>query len=452
MKTEETKKGSGLNLTKNNFGSTGWLIIFLCAMFMLGNATFAIDGQNIYVPFLSQYLSVSPNVLLMFLTPIGWITALTSILMTQMVYKKGPRMMVSIIMFVLAVIAIAIAFINSVPYFVIVIGLFQVFASGATYACHHAYMGYWFPKRKGLAMGWSTMGLPLASMVVVPLMSMAVSGGIAGWRKFCFIYAGIIFCLGLIAWFFTRNTPEELGKYPDNQKPEENVSAVTSDISRYFKSKHTVKSLLLKKDVWFITFGFGLPWMCTIGIISQIVPRVLDTGYFSNQMEAVRVLQVATVFGLIGSYFWGWLDAKISTKKTGVLFNMWYILALILLIFLDGFPKIFCYIIVSMVTFGAGGIANITPSMVITKFGRFEFASANRVCLPLLNIVLNSGFLLLAVGRIFRGWTGAYIVFVIACVLGAISVSLINDKPDFDDGETEKELIALAKADAASRQ
>lgn len=438
-----------------SFGKRGWFLIIMCILYQMMYSSFAVDGINGYGTSLAEVLSkssgteITSDMLTAVLTPIGISCCLLGLLFTTLVYRIGTKKVATA---ACAIMAICVALFGHVSSFgMYVIGLFFIQACGTclAFAVHHGFVGAWFPTRKGVVMGWTTMGLPLTSMVIVPFVTWCMMGKF-GWSGFCYTLSAILVVLAILTFFFMSNTPEEKGCYPDNiQNSNEDSILGKGDILRYFKTKYKIKDLLKNKAVWMICIGFGIPWATTAGVMSQLINRMMSTGHFESPMQAVAIMSGATVVGLMGSFFWGWLDTKIGTKKAGVLYNCAYIVILIVMIVLHMLPAIACTIITCCLCFTAGGIPNLMPSMVISKFGRYEFLSANRVCTPIATIIQSLGFAVLALGKMFTGgsWVGGYGVFVVACVIGAIIISRIDDSKESDDQAIEKELMELAAAD-----
>lgn len=443
------------NTNAVSFGSWGWFLIIICILYQMMYSAFAVDGINGYGLNLAAMLSetsgmtVTSDMLTAVLTPIGIICCLLGVFFTNLVYKKGTKIVATVSC---AGMAAGVVFMGNITTFTMyVVGLFitQVFGTCLAFAVHHGFIGSWFPTRKGVVMGWTTMGLPLTSMILVPFVTWCMSRGI-GWKGFCYVLAVILVLLAVLTFTMLTNTPEEKGCYPDNMRPEERIEKEDSkktDLLRYFRSRYTMRDLLKNKSVWMICIGFGIPWATTAGVMSQLIARMMSTGYFENVGKPVAILAGATIIGLIGSFCWGFLDTRIGTKKAGVLYNIAYIVILIVLVMLDKLPEIACTIVTCCLCFTAGGIPNLMPSMVISKFGRYEFLSANRVCTPLATIIQSMGFAVLTLGKMLTGgsWVGGYGIFIIACGIGALVISRISDEKECDDAEVEKQLIALAK-------
>ena len=441
-----------------HFGAWGWFLIVLCIFYQMMYSAYAVDGINGYGISLAARFShlsgkaVSPDMLTAVLTPIGILCCLLGIGFTNLVYKKGAKPVAVIACIGMALSVFFFAHIRSFSNYIVGLFFVQAFGSCLAFAAHHGFIGAWFPKRKGVVMGYTTMGLPLSSMLVIPFVTWCM-GSSFGWEGFCYTMAAVLLALSAATFFFSTNTPEEKGLYPDNIRPEEEKKTGGIDLLRYFKSKYRITDLLKNKSVWLICIGFGIPWATTAGVMSQLIPRMMSTGHFSSIIGPVAIMSGSTVVGLIGSFCWGYLDTKIGTKIAGVYYNLAYVLILIVLIFLHRLPVIACTIITSIVCFTAGGIANLMPSMVISKFGRYEFLSANRVCTPIAAIIHSFGFAILSLGKMMTGgsWIGGYGVFILFCLAGALILYKMDDSAESDDKETEKELYRLAGLDGEGK-
>ena len=95
----------------------------------------------------------------------------------------------------------------------------------------------WFPRKKGLALGWSTMGYPVCSIIAVPLLVNLI--GAVGFAK-CFLIIGIVqIAIGIITLLFIHDYPEEIGVAPDNDP------AGKEELERYWSTER-ITSLSLQ--------------------------------------------------------------------------------------------------------------------------------------------------------------------------------------------------------------
>ena len=72
---------------------------------------------------------------------------------------------------------------------------------------------------------------------------------------------------------------------------------------------------------------------------------------------------------------------------------------------------------------GQGALANLVPSMMGTWFGRWDFAAANRLLFPMVNIVATFGMTL--VGIILARGMSYDVMYIICTVLTALGFIII---------------------------
>ena len=63
----------------------------------------------------------------------------------------------------------------------------------------------WFPKKKGIAMGWVTIGFPLSAAITTPLVTKLLEAG--GLEKVYTTYAIVAAVFAVIAFAFIRDYP-----------------------------------------------------------------------------------------------------------------------------------------------------------------------------------------------------------------------------------------------------
>jgi sugar phosphate permease len=279
----------------------------------------------------------------------------------------------------------------------------------------------WFPKKKALVLGVSTIGFPLCTMVFPALSNFLI--GKVGLEGMFTVIAIIVAVFAVICIFVCKVTPEEAGKFPDNEPLGNAEFEQQKKEMENYQSPWTIKKLIGEKMFWFANIGLGLMWMVTIAIVSQLVSRLMSAGY--EQTQAVAMLSVMGFFGIFGSYIWGWIDQKFGTKKAALIYCGWYAIALLLLIFMSNTVSI--YLAIFMVGTSVGGICNLIPSMTGTIFGRKDFAAANRLASPVTTGIKACAFLYVAQSlRLTGDLTGAYIGLIVVCGIAALLISRIK--------------------------
>lgn len=281
----------------------------------------------------------------------------------------------------------------------------------------------WFPRKKGYVLGISSAGMCLSTCLTPPIFN-ALMGriGIANTLS-CFGIACII--LGVVSIFWVKNTPEELGLYPDGDASgAEELEKTQREMSCY-KSPWTISKLLRTPSVWTQSISYGLIFMVTIGVLGQWIPRMMELG--TTLEAAMFQLSIASAIGIVGSIIWGIIDTRIGTKKTSIIFIIWYIIAVAIVTF-GIHNTVLTWIGIAMVGSSVGGIGNLGPSMIITTFGRWDYAAASRVVSCITNLLRVSAFAVVAFGlSVFGSITGAYYILIGCGVVSLILMIVTKD-------------------------
>ena len=411
-------------LTNSKFGKWGWSMIIYTAVLYYVWAGIGTDGLNLYPSFFSSVHGWDYNLLLGFATPAGIIGVVGGILFGRMVIKTGVRKLCCVTLIISGVLYAIFGFVQTPEMYFVVLTAFTFVSQAYGLISTATLMGNWFPRKKGIALGWATMGAPLTTATFVTIMStlyMNFGSGLGG-----SIMGIIIIILGIVSIFWVKEYPEEVGAYPDNIKDDsEQLSAQLQEM-RTYKSPFTIRKLLKDRDMWLISIGFGMLWMVTVGVVSQFVPRMMSVGYDNG--TSLMMLTIAAVFGILGSYFWGWLDQKIGTKKASCVYSAFYIIALLLLMFAK--VEFLTYIAVLFVGFGIGGLLNLMASMVIAVYGRYDFMAANSLVSPIASLLQKAAFIIMAIALAQSGgdYTLPYTIFIIIDVIGMVLLLCVTNK------------------------
>ena len=416
MENSEKKKVS------MNFGGWGWVMIIYSLLMYFTMSGWAADGLNIFIPAFGKEHGWDPADLLMLVTVAGLIGIIGSFVFGQMIMKKGPRAVLLLCLACGGLATIWFGRIASLWEFGASFTIIVFFSNGYGFVAPGTLITNWFPTKKGIALGWATMGMPLATAVFVPLIAFLFGRiGIPG----ATMLGGLVqIALAVVAFFLIKDNPEQIGLCPDNEPiSKEQIEANLREIESYV-SPFTIKRLLKDKDMWLISLGFGCAWMVTVGIVTQLVPRLMSIGY--DQKTSIGLLAAAAVCAVPGSIFWGWLDQKFGTRRAGICYTAVYILTLFLLIFQTS-NIVITFLTVAAVGAGLGGIKNLITSMIGTVYGRLDFTAANRIILPISIIVRTLAFALTGVGlKLMGGYAGAYALFIIVDIIGLVLIFLIT--------------------------
>lgn len=404
--------------TSSNFGSKGWLMIVIAGIFFYFYSGMCTDGLNTIVSSFAQTHNVDEAALLGITTPASWFGLLGAVVWSFFIDRKSIRLGALCTGILGGVSFMLYALVSTVTGFGIVTAFVNFMGMGYCWTVANALMASWFPKKKGLALGWATMGQNLASATFVPLLMFFVAK--TNFFNSFYIMGAILALGGIIAFILIRDNPEELGCAPDNGSfTKEEIEASLKE-AREYKSPWTPKKLLTNKQVWQIGIGYGILIIVTVSLISRMIPRLIMAGW--EPPKAIASMSVCAIIGLFGSYLTGWLDQKFGTKKASVMYALWYFVGLVLCAIPTN-NEIVLYLTIFFTGIGIGGIGNLFPSMTATVFGRFDFVRAMGVLNPITNIVRSFAFIILAFSL---KQTGAYnLSYGIIAALDLFAILLI---------------------------
>ena len=406
----------------NNFGKWGWSTIIYCMLAyyisdMIGNC-----GLNIYTALFPELRGWSASQILYLFSIASWIAVIGVIIFSHIGRKTSSRTVALITYIVLGVSLIVFARTTSWVVFSIcaIIGVVLAMAVCGVVVPHNL-MNKWFPTRKGLALGWATMGMPLCSATYPALMQLGIAK-ISFETTFTLI-GSLVAVLGIVSLAWCKNYPEEVGAYPDNIKISEEEMKENIEKERNHVSNWKISELFKTSTVWTIGIGYGLVWMGIVGIVSQLIPRMISIGF--GQAQATMYFSIVSIIGIVGSYLWGVLDQWAGTKKASLIYGCWWIITYIFLIFGSKGSSIIACVLSGI---GIGGIGNLVPSMQGSMFGRYDFLTANRIIAPI-NMIIRT-FAMTIIGYCLShglGYTGAYIMMVITVAIGTICIAFIKE-------------------------
>lgn len=418
---------------KELFGfGKGWGTIIYCLLMFWFYAGMVNDSSNIVAPAVAEKLGVPAGNVLQMGTVAAMVGVIFFFVMGAVNRKIGARITSFICLILGGIGYFGMGRAESLAVYAIFLCICTIGCMSAGYIAGGSLVAQWFPKKKGIVMGYTTMGHNLATGFFVPLITWLV--GKMGVTNAVIIPAVLIVLLAICGILFIRNTPQERGINPDNVSDE------------VFKNEYftetidedggwTVGKLLKRKTFWLVAIASGGFQFVSTVIITQLVVRNQEVGF--TQGQAVGIMTILAFAGIAGSWLIGALDQKIGTKKTMIMFGIWYAVALMLEV---TEKRVFVIIFLVMFAVALGGSANFTTSLPAAVFGRHGFAKVNSVLFPIQALVSSLGFF---VNGTVLNATGnlrlSYIIAAAASIVVVIIVCFIKEHEYNRDYMTEEE-------------
>ncbi|MCU6763766.1 oxalate/formate antiporter family transporter [uncultured Roseburia sp.] len=395
----------------------GGVLFLICACVNAGTT-------NTILPMIAEIRGWKYEDLLPFMSYGGYIGAVATVFFGQLVVKKGPRFVIICGLLIGGASLALYGTTRIFGVFVFTIILNRVMSCAYQQAGNAALLNNWFPRTKGIVLGWATMGIILADIVWSPYIPAVIHR--IGSEATMILFGCVLVLIALFARLFIKNTPEAAGTCPDNNPNGLEELIKNTHVMKRYQNSYTMKKLLRTKQMWQISIGWGLLWMAAVAYVSQIVLRCVSLGY--SQEFGVHVLQIAGAAALAGSWFFGFLDLKLGTKKASQIYALG-VLAMYAISLFHKQSTVLIWISACGMMGCVGGIANLQPSMVGTVFGRWDFAAANRLIAPVVMAVSSSSFLVVSIFlRSPWGRDGLYVFSIICTVVCFIIVTAVSEK------------------------
>ena len=294
---------------------------------------------------------------------------------------------------------------------------------GFAYIANLNVISNWFPRKKGIAMGWVTIGFPLSAAVTASFVGMLLGTG--GLQMVYMVYAIASFVLFAIVALFIRDYPEQMGAYPDNNKKFEKKEAqkeLEEGLEYMRTSPWTPGKLLKTGRTWKIVFSLGVMELLSLGIMTNFVPRYMEAGYEMPQI--LGMLGVAGIVAMFGSIGCGLLDASMGPKRAIIITLIVAICSIILNLIPTDITR---YLSLPFLGVMLGGAANYLVSIANTIWGRFDFPMAYKVLKPMVAAIGALGVAIVGIiGNTFS-YAVAYGVLAVLAVVAVIVVFTLDD-------------------------
>lgn len=409
----ETKK-------KNNaFGPKQIGMIIFTGILMLFSACFVGGQSNTVIPALAEVRGWDTNIMNVVA---GFASLLDGIgiLIFARLARKSTKNMTGIALIVMAVCLVFFGRVQSLPALFVLMFIMGASSGCFSSTCAMVLTANWWPTKKGIVLGFSTMGVVLMQVVYVPVMPKLF--GMLGIEKSHVILAVITLIVAVISFLLIKDTPEEAGTTPDGMEglELEQTKAIIAELHAY-KSPYTFGKLAKDPSNWTMAFGTMLPLMVAMTYIASTIPALLSYGY--DFSFASLVFAIGGIVALIGSAVFGVIDQKVGTKAATTLYICFMFVAIIAAIFMK--DSVVCVWVSSIILMAANGSArNLIPSFVGTRYGRWDYPAAYSM---IGTIAMLGGGLGIMMTGFFHNFIQMYIFDIVLLVIALICVRVTKD-------------------------
>lgn len=232
-------------------------------------------------------------------------------------------------------------------------------------------IGKWFHRYRGMAIGISSMGIGVGTMLMAPLAGYLVK--YYGWRNgFLFIGISMLVVGIFISYVFMgKSGPAQVGLMPDGEKPDGNEHIATTDLKT--EEKAALRPILMNNQYWIVV-------LCNIGAVMTVMMCFnLQIAYAIHngikELEAAAAIGIIGLSGTFGKFFFGWFSDRIRDAKYSTAAGF-FIMAVGMLVLYHASTLAVLYGYAIIYGFGYGSLAPMLPYMVADRGGGQALGSA----------------------------------------------------------------------------
>ena len=232
-------------------------------------------------------------------------------------------------------------------------------------------IGKWFNRFRGLAIGISSMGIGVGTMLMAPFAGYIVKH--YGWRN-GFLFIGLLMlAVGiLISYFFMgKHEPGQMGLLPDGDLPGEVPSRSSEAVK--LEDKASLKSVLKTVQFWILVFCNMLAVMTVMMTFNLQIAYAIHNGI--SELEAAAALGIIGISGSCGKFFFGWFSDRVRDAKYAASTGF-CIMAIGMFMLFNAKTVEILYGYALIYGFGYGSLAPVMPCMISDQFGRQALGAA----------------------------------------------------------------------------
>ena len=301
--------------------------------------------------------------------------------------RNGPRILAMVGAIVLTVSMMLLRYTDHLWQFILLYGVAGAVAdAGGGFGVSQTLVPKWFVRKRGRALGISTMGVGLGALIFPGGVSALVDA--FGWRD-AWLYFGLMAGgVSLLLALFVRTRPEDVGLLPDGDAvppvpadhlPSAHLANAPGQPGIAEERSLTRREALRTPAFWLLLLSFGFVGFGIMGFQANWLPYLLESGFSSKQAAG----GIAIYGGLSGLSrpLWGLLGERIAPRY--LLAASTVITAFSILLFLNvrTVPALSGYMALAGVFMG--GYIILRALLASNYFGRGHIGAINGAFRPL---------------------------------------------------------------------
>lgn len=331
--------------------------------------------------------------------------------------KFGPRRVVLVMGVCTGLGLLLTSFTNSLWQLFIVYSFLLAIGTGAAVPVLMSVVSRWFDKKRGLALGISTSGIALGTIISAPLSAFLITA--FSWRTAYIILAVIATTIVIALSRPLLSSPRDIGALPDGARPGTDPAVTNSKGNSRKPDVLPMSQALQTRSFWYI-FATWLFFALSLNLVlTHLIPHVTDAGI--PTMEAATLISVVAGVSTVSRALIGLVSDFIGRKIPAIIAVLIQAAAMLWLIWAQQPWAFYLFAVLFGLAWGGYGVLSI--AVAVDTFGVRNLGTMMGA--------LDVGFALgSALGPAIGGYafdvTGSYsAAFIISAVLMVLTAILI---------------------------
>lgn len=291
---------------KNHKLFYGWIIVAV-AIVIVGTGTFfTMNAFSLFVTPLTQELGLSVTSVMLCSTIGMYVNSFISPMIGKLIDQKGLRFAGTVCGLTMGIGFLVLSFAKNFAVLCIGYCIVNVTCIGPMFTS--AICSRWFKKYSGLANGIISAGAGLFVTFLSPVIAQIILNDGIG-KAYFFSGACLFVTVGLVSLIFLRNTPEEMGQYPDGAKAPAQAKKGGAPVL----TGYTVQEAMKTPGFWLVVVGFTTYMFADLSVFRTYVANIQAKGF-----DALTAAGCASIFGIVSvaaKLIYGYLTDKSSIKN-----------------------------------------------------------------------------------------------------------------------------------------
>ena len=271
----------------------------------------------------------------------------------------------------------------------------------------------WFDRRRGLAIGLSSVGTSLGGATIPLLVGWVLVQ--YDWRTAHQVLAGLVVVLVVpLAWLVVRNSPQDAGV------PGEGAAATTTNADHAYP--WTTASLLTNRNFLALVLVVTPVVLVSGGIQQNFGPFAAELAISPSAIASL--VSIMAIVMVVGKVFFGTLADRFDHRLLFLLALSLMFATLCLLLLTPSYGLL--VLVVALLGFGMGGFLPLLGAIVASRFGPDAFGRVMGLLGPFTTLAAAGPLLAGYIRDTTGSYTGAWWLFMVALLPAALALLLMT--------------------------